>query len=51
MNSARMDIRICLLYTSTVSLDDPIPGTDGLTYGDIITEDNLNYTPYFTEVC
>ena len=35
----------------TVSLDDPIPGTDGLTYGDIITEDNLNYTPYFTEVC
>lgn len=35
----------------TVSLDDPVPGTDGLTYGDIITEDNLNYTPYFTEVC
>lgn len=26
----------------TVSLDDPIPGTDGLTYADIITEDNLS---------
>ena len=23
-----------------VSLDDPIPGTDGLTWGDVITEDN-----------
>lgn len=30
----------------TVSLDDIIPGTDGLTYADIITEDNLNFTIY-----
>lgn len=29
-----------------VSLDDIIPGTDGLTYADIITEDNLNFTIY-----
>lgn len=27
----------------TVSLEDPIPGTDGLTWGDIITEDHLPY--------
>lgn len=25
----------------TVSLDDPVPGTDGLTWQDIITEDKL----------
>lgn len=30
----------------TVSLYDIIPGTDDLTYADIITEDNLDYTPY-----
>lgn len=30
----------------TVSLDEPIPGTDGLTYADIVTEENLNYIPY-----
>ena len=30
----------------TISLDDPIPGTDGLTWGDIITEDNQNYSIY-----
>lgn len=28
----------------TVSLDDPIPGTDGMTWGDIITEDHLVYS-------
>ena len=33
----------------TISLDTPIPGTDGLTYADIVTEENLNYIPY-TEV-
>lgn len=27
----------------TVSLDDPIPGTDGMTWADIITEDHLVY--------
>lgn len=27
----------------TISLDEPIPGTDGLTYNDIVTADNLNY--------
>lgn len=35
----------------TVSLSDPVPGTDGLTWGDIITEDNLDYATYYTEVC
>ena len=34
----------------TVSLDDPVPGTEGLTWNDIITEDNLEYTPYIMEV-
>ena len=34
----------------TVSLDEPIPGTDGLLYGGIITGENLNYIPYITEV-
>lgn len=33
----------------TVSLDEPIPGTEGLTYADIVTEESLNYIPY-TEV-
>ena len=28
----------------TVSLDDPIPGTDGMTWEDIITEDHLVYS-------
>jgi hypothetical protein len=28
----------------TVSLDDPIPGTDGMTWADIITEDHLVYS-------
>ncbi len=31
------------------SLDEEIPGMDGLTYNSIITADNLNYIPY-TEV-
>lgn len=31
------------------SLDEEIPGMDGLTYGSIVTADNLNYIPY-TEV-
>lgn len=30
----------------TVSLDTPIPGTDGMTYADIVTAENLNYIPY-----
>lgn len=30
----------------TVSLDDPIPGTDGMTYGETVTSENLNYIPY-----
>ncbi|WP_304976627.1 hypothetical protein [uncultured Alistipes sp.] len=34
----------------TVSLDAPVPGTDGLTLGDTLTEDNLYYVPYRTEV-
>lgn len=34
----------------TVSLDDPVPGTEGLTWNDIVTEDNLEYTPYIMEV-
>lgn len=34
----------------TLSLDDPVPGTEGLTWNDIITEDNLEYTPYIMEV-
>ena len=28
----------------TVSLDDPIPGTDGMTWADIITEEHLVYS-------
>lgn len=28
----------------TVSLDDPIPGTDGMTWEDIITENHLVYS-------
>lgn len=28
----------------TVSLEDPIPGTNGMTWGDIITEENLVYS-------
>lgn len=35
----------------TVSLSDPVPGADGLTWSDIITENNLDYIPYCTEVC
>lgn len=35
----------------TISLDAPIPGTDGLTWGDIITEDNQNYSIYARSVC
>lgn len=35
----------------TISLDDPIPGTDGLTWGDVITEDNKNYSIYTKGVC
>lgn len=30
----------------TISLDEVIPGTEGLTYNDLITEDNLDYIPY-----
>lgn len=35
---------------SAISLDETIPGTDGMTWEEIITEENLNYTPYLTEV-
>ena len=28
----------------TVSLDDPIPGTEGMTWADIITEEHLVYS-------
>lgn len=35
----------------TISLDAPIPGTDGLTLGDIVTEDNQNYSIYARSVC
>jgi len=30
----------------TISLDELIPGTDGFTYADTITRENLNYIPY-----
>ncbi len=30
----------------TVSLDENIPGTDGMTYADTVTYDNLNYIQY-----
>ena len=30
----------------TVSLDDLIPGCEALTWGDVITENNLEYVPY-----
>lgn len=33
----------------TVSLDDFLPGSEGLTWGDVITEENLYYVPYLTE--
>ncbi len=33
----------------TVSLDEVIPGTDGLTYAETVTASNLDYIPY-TEV-
>ena len=32
-----------------VSLDAPLPGTDGLTLGDTATPDNLCYIPYRME--
>lgn len=33
----------------TVSLSEMVPGTNGLTLNDVVTEKNLNYIPY-TEV-
>lgn len=30
----------------TMSIDETIPGTDGVTYADTVTYDNLNYVPY-----
>lgn len=33
-----------------VSLDAPLPGTDGITLGDTVTPDNLHYIPYQMEV-
>ena len=35
----------------TVSLDDPIPGTDGMTWEDIITEDRLVSVSYTHLLC
>lgn len=35
----------------TISLEDPIPGTEGLTWGDIVTEDNQNYSIYARSMC
>lgn len=35
----------------TISLDDPIPGTDGLTWGDVVTEENQNYSIYTRGAC
>lgn len=35
----------------TVSLEDFIPGSEDLTWGDIVTEANMSFTPYLTEVC
>ena len=35
----------------TVSLDAPIPGTDGLTLGDVVTTDHQVYNAYRREVC
>lgn len=33
----------------TISLDDVIPSTDGMTWAEMVTEDNLNYIPYLRE--
>ena len=33
----------------TVSLEEPIPGCVGLTWGDTVTQQNLTYTPYIME--
>ncbi|WP_217960207.1 hypothetical protein [Acutalibacter muris] len=33
----------------TISLDEVIPGTEDVTWADVVTEDNLDYIPY-TEV-
>ena len=33
----------------TVNLDVPLPGADGLTLGDTVTADNLEYIPYRME--
>lgn len=33
----------------TVSLDEEIPGTDGFTWADMVTTDNLEYIPYLRE--
>lgn len=30
----------------TISLNEIVPGSDGLTWNDIVTEKNLNYTAY-----
>ncbi len=36
----------------TISLDEVIPGTEDLTWADMVTEDNLDYIPYLRkEVC
>ena len=34
----------------TISLDEVVPGTDGVTYAEVVTAANLDYIPY-TEVC
>lgn len=35
----------------TISLDDVIPGSQGLTWGNIVTDENLIFTPYLMEGC
>ena len=34
----------------TISLDEVIPGSENIKYGDIITAKNLDYVPYLQEV-
>lgn len=33
----------------TISLEYPVPGGDGITWGDMVTEDNLIFIPYLME--
>lgn len=47
MSSAlRNDAKKKRRQIKTVSFDDLIPGCEALTWGDVITENNLEYAPY-----